>query len=152
MWEQNEIKTSNKLFPHFTLQLLYYFRNSFPATEHGRHPVHVYVCVCVLRVQLQCACPLLNKVFQASLHFCAPPPLAPRLPFRSMWDRRTAHKIFDTVSFRTQDLTLGPSLYGWCRTAIAGRFCILWARICKVCQNCPTIEICDMNDNSKHMW
>jgi hypothetical protein len=71
----------------------------------GRHPVHV--CVCVLRVQLQCACPLLNKVFQASLHFCAPPPFPIPPTAISIDVGQTEHKIFDTVSFRTQDLTLG---------------------------------------------
>ena len=38
---------------------------------------------------------------------------------------QTAHKIFDTVSFRTQDLALGLSLFGRCRTALANRFCLL---------------------------
>ena len=110
--------------------------------------VCVCVCVCVLRVQLQCACPLLNKVFQASLHFCAPPTPPTAI---SIDMGQTAHKI-DKVSFRTQDLTLGPSLFGWCRTALADRFYLWWVRICKVCQYCPSTEICRMNNYAKHMW
>lgn len=149
MWEQNEIKMSNKLFPHFILQLVHYFRNSFPATEHGRHPVHVCVCVCVSYVCSCSAHALCLTKFSKLLSIFVPPTPPTAI---SIDVGQTAHKIFDTISFRTQDLTLRPPLFGWCRTALADRFCLWWAPICKVCQNCPSVEICDMNNYAKHMW
>ena len=91
-----------------------------------------FTCVCVC-VSYVCSCSahaLCLTKFSKLLSIFVPPPLPATPTAISIDVGQTAHKIIDTVSFRTQDLTLGPSLFGWCRTALADRFCLWWARIC----------------------
>ena len=133
MSEQNEIKMCNKLFPHFILQLPYYFRISFPTAEHGRHPI--YVCVSYMyNCSAHAYC--LTKFSKLLSIFV---PHSPRPFFR--FDRSgtdSTHKIFDMGFLELRNLH--------------------WGRKSMACADCDCVSTCqkhleiDFINYAKNMW